>query len=100
MDAEQPSEPGAPAGHPGPLSEAAVGTRVRIETLPSDSALKDRLLALGIRPGVEVELLRRGRPGGILHLAHGLLEFMLRQEHARQMTVTPCPENLSPQGRP
>jgi ferrous iron transport protein A len=100
MGTEQPSEPGLPAGHPGPLSEVAVGTRVRIETLPSHSGLKDRLLALGIRPGVEGEVLRRGRPGGILHLAHGLLEFMLRQEHARQMTVTPCPGNLSPQGRP
>jgi ferrous iron transport protein A len=100
MDAEQLLEPGAPAGHAWLLSEATVGTRVRIETLPSDSALKDRLLALGIRPGVQVEVLRRGRPGGILHLAHGLLEFMLRQEQARQMTVTPCPGNLRPQGRP
>jgi ferrous iron transport protein A len=100
MNPEQPSEPSVPAGHPELLSEVKVGTRVRIETLPSHSGLKDRLLALGIRPGVQVEVLRRGRPGGILHLAHGLLEFMLRQEHARQMTVTPDPGNLRPQGRP
>jgi ferrous iron transport protein A len=112
MDAEQPLEPGVPAGHPELLSEAAVGTRVRIETLPSHAGLRDRLLALGIRPGVQVEVLRRGRPGGILHLAHGLLEFMLRQEHARQITVTPGtpepdsgavgtdPVKVIPRGRP
>ena len=34
-----------------------------------------------------LEVIRRGRPGGLLHLAHGVLEFMLRQEHAAQMEV-------------
>jgi ferrous iron transport protein A len=37
---------------------------------------------------VQLEVLRRGTPGGILHLAHGLFEFMLRQEHAEEMAVT------------
>ncbi len=48
---------------------------------------------MGVRPGVEVEVLRRGKPGGLLHLASGLLEFMLRQEQAAEMEVTlvtPC----------
>ncbi len=80
------------------LSQAAAGSRVRLETLPSHPALKDRLLALGIRPGVRLDVLRRGRPGGILHLAHGMLEFMLRREHAEQMTV--CHEPEDPVGDP
>jgi len=46
---------------------------------------------MGIRPGVEIEVLRRGQPGGILHLASGLLEFMLRQEQAAEMEVTLIP---------
>jgi ferrous iron transport protein A len=74
------------------LSQAPAGSRVRLETLPSHPALKDRLLALGIRPGVRLDVLRRGHPGGILHLAHGMLEFMLRREHAEQMTVSDEPE--------
>jgi ferrous iron transport protein A len=74
--------------HPMPLSEATRGERVRLDSLPSHGALSDRLVAMGIRPGVTLEVIRRGRPGGILHLACGILEFMLRQEHAAQMRVS------------
>ena len=72
------------------LSSIECGVRVRIETLPSHPVLMQRLKALGIRPGAEVEVVRRGRPGGILHLACGFVEFMLRAEHAREMCVHPC----------
>lgn len=44
---------------------------------------------MGVRPGAEIEVLRRGKPGGILHLSCGFLEFMLRHEHAAQMSVVP-----------
>jgi ferrous iron transport protein A len=40
-------------------------------------------------------VIRRGHPGGLLHLAHGVLEFMLREEHAAQMEVHP---ELDPSG--
>jgi ferrous iron transport protein A len=73
-----------------PLSSIDRGLRVRIETLPSHPVLLQRLLALGVRPGAEVEVLRRGRPGGILHLACGFVEFMLRHEQARELGVRPC----------
>jgi ferrous iron transport protein A len=43
---------------------------------------------MGVRPGVEIEVLRRGKPGGILHLSCGFLEFMLRHEHAEELSVT------------
>ena len=66
-----------------------MGRRVRIESLPSHPDLRERLRALGIRPGVAVDVVRRGRPGGLLHLAHGPLEFMLRREHAAEILVSP-----------
>jgi ferrous iron transport protein A len=77
--------------HPMALSQVPVGSRVTITCLPGHPELQRRLLAMGVRPGVEVEVLRRGRPGGILHLASGLLEFMLRDEQAADMQVTPLP---------
>jgi ferrous iron transport protein A len=46
-------------------------------------------LGVRVQPGAEIEVLRRGRPGGILHLACGFLEFMLRHEHAQEMEVGP-----------
>jgi ferrous iron transport protein A len=72
-----------------PLSGVPKGQRVLVESLPSHPVLHQRLVSMGIRPGVEIEVLRRGKPGGILHLACGFLEFMLRHEHAEQMTVAP-----------
>lgn len=71
------------------LSDVADGSRVRIETLPHHPALRNRLVAMGIRPGVELEVRRRGQPGGILHLAHGVMEFMLRRDHAAQIQTSP-----------
>jgi ferrous iron transport protein A len=82
------------------LNEVPVGERVRIASLPSHAALRERLLALGIRPGVVVQVVRRGWPGGLLHLAHGPLEFMLRRDQAAEIAVGPAPrqgETLRPQ---
>jgi Fe2+ transport system protein FeoA len=63
---------------------------VRIEQLPEGPGLRERLLALGIYPGVRLELVRRGRPGGLLHLAHGIQEFMLRSTR-RPASACPWP---------
>ena len=73
-----------------PLSSIRAGQRVQVESLPDHPVLKRRLQAMGVRPGAEIEVVRRGRPGGILHLACGFLEFMLRHEHADQLTVRPA----------
>lgn len=72
-----------------PLSSVEPGRRVQVESLPDHPVLMRRLQAMGVWPGAEIEVLRRGRPGGILHLACGFLEFMLRVEHADQLTVRP-----------
>lgn len=63
---------------------------MRVEALPDHPQLRSRLLAMGVKPGVHLEVLRRGRPGGILHLACGALEFMLRREHAAELAVSPA----------
>jgi ferrous iron transport protein A len=71
-----------------PLSSAKEGELVRVVTLPTHSILRDRLVSMGVKPGVLVEVLRRGKPGGIIHVACGILEFMIRHEHAAQMEVS------------
>lgn len=76
-----------------PLSATPSGQRVRILSLPSHPALGRRLQAMGIQPGSEVEVIRRGFPGGILHLACGMLEFMLRHDQAGDMTVAIIPSH-------
>ncbi|MCU0528765.1 MAG: ferrous iron transport protein A [Cyanobium sp. Prado107] len=71
-----------------PLSLAPEGRSIRIESLPSQPTLRGRLEAMGIRPGSRVEVLRRGKPGGIMHVACGIMEFMIRHDHAAEMEVS------------
>jgi ferrous iron transport protein A len=80
---------GAHASSGADLASAPLGQPQRIANLPTDPELRERLLALGLRPGQVVTVLRRGRPGGILHLAHGMTEFMLRRQQAAEIQVTP-----------
>jgi len=70
-----------------PLSHTRAGQRVRIQCLPEHPELCRRLQAMGISIGTELEVIRRGKPGGLLHLANGVLEFMLRSDLAHQMEV-------------
>ena len=82
------ASPGSPSNpSPHSLNDVPLGQRVRIASLPSHAVLRERLWALGIRPGVVIQVVRRGRPGGILHLAHGPLEFMLRRDQAAEIAV-------------
>jgi Fe2+ transport system protein FeoA len=46
-----------------PLSAAPNGQQVRILSLPSHPALERRLHSMGIKPGSELEVIRRGFPG-------------------------------------
>ena len=74
------------------LAGAPEGVPLQLATLPADPVLRERLLALGLRPGEVVTVLRRGRPGGILHVAHGMTEFMLRRQQAAEIQVRPAGE--------
>ncbi|MCP9888201.1 ferrous iron transport protein A [Cyanobium sp. ATX 6A2] len=71
-----------------PLSAAPAGCSICIESLPSQPSIQARLMAIGIKPGARVQVLRRGQPGGILHVACGIMEFMIRHEHAAEMEVS------------
>ena len=70
-----------------PLSAAPSGQRFQVLSLPNHAALNSRLISMGVKPGCEVQVLRRGKPGGILHVACGVLEFMIRHEQAAEMEV-------------
>lgn len=78
-----------------PLSEAVEGSDLRVDSLPDHEVLRNRLLSMGIKPGAQVQVLRRGKPGGILHVACGVLEFMIRHEHAEKVAVTPVAAGAS-----
>jgi ferrous iron transport protein A len=71
-----------------PLTSVKQGERVQILNLPSNQTLQKRLSSMGIKPGSTVQVLRRGLPGGILHVASGVLEFMIRHDHAHEMEVS------------
>jgi len=70
-----------------PLTTANIGQRLQIQSLPNHSALCRRLHSMGVKPGSEVQVLRRGQPGCILHMACGVVEFMIRHEQAGEMDV-------------
>lgn len=73
-----------------PLSSVSQGASATLQILPAHPVLVQRLQALGVQPGAEIEVVRSGKPGGILHLACGFLEFMLRYEYAQEMEVGPA----------
>ncbi|MCT0200294.1 ferrous iron transport protein A [Synechococcus sp. CS-1325] len=71
------------------LAEAPIGAMVLLGSLPADPSLRERLRAMGVKPGITLQVVRRGFPGGILHVRVGLLEFMLRRRDGIQMEVAP-----------
>lgn len=81
---------------PIPLSDVPLRCPVRLLQLPDQAALRERLLAMGVQPGSDLEVVRRGFPGGILHVRMGLLEFMLRRRDATQMITGPAGDSTQP----
>ena len=71
------------------LTSAPLGQKVEILCLPKHSGLQNRLLSMGIRPGSTIQIIRRGTPGNILHLSNGILEFMLREDQAKEIEIKP-----------
>ncbi|MBB5191360.1 ferrous iron transport protein A [Silvimonas terrae] len=74
-----------------PLFELSLQTPARVLKLHTPADLTQRLCALGLRPGREVTVLRRGWLGGPLQLRIGSTELMLRREHARAIVVETLP---------
>ncbi len=71
------------------LAHVPVGQVVQLRSFPAHPSLQERLRAMGVKPGSRLQVVRRGFPGGILHLRMGLLEFMLRRSDAAQMETIP-----------
>ena len=69
------------------LAQAPLGVVVVLRSLPADPALRERLRAMGVKPGVALQVVRRGFPGGLLQVRVGLLEFMLRRHDALGMEI-------------
>ncbi len=70
-----------------PLLELLPGDEATVATVDGDLALRQRLAALGVRPGRPLRLMRRGAMAGPLHLRVGTTDIVLRRGHARAILV-------------
>jgi ferrous iron transport protein A len=70
-----------------PLTSVQLGQKVEIVRLPKHTGLQSRLLSMGIKPGTNIQIIRRGTPGNILHLSDGIIEFMLREDQAKEIEI-------------
>ncbi len=71
------------------LNRLGPGECGTILALDTGEELYRRLVALGLRIGIEVRLLRRARFGGPLHVRVGTTELMLRVREARCVRIAP-----------
>ena len=71
------------------LDQLPSGEHATILALHAEAALERRLLALGLRPGQAVCLLRRGLMNGPLHVRVGTTELMLRRQEAQHIDIIP-----------
>lgn len=63
------------------------GQSALIGHIEAEEAVHQRLLALGFRSGKRVELVRRGRFSGPLHLRVGTTEVIMRPSEARRIHI-------------
>lgn len=69
------------------LAKLNAGNAGTIVALHFEPALTARLAALGFRIGKNIEVIRRGRFAGPLHVRIGSTDVMLRRREARQIDV-------------
>jgi ferrous iron transport protein A len=85
---------------PSPLHDAMSKTNNNLEHLPCgqsacidgihvEQELRNRFLALGLKPGRFVQVLRRAGMGGPIHVRVGSTEIMLRRKEASHIQVEP-----------
>ncbi|WP_432722063.1 FeoA family protein [Jeongeupia wiesaeckerbachi] len=73
------------------LAQLQTQQPARVRTVGTSAELAQRLAALGLRPGREVEVIRRGWLGGPLQLKVGGTEFMLRRSEAALIELVAQP---------
>jgi Fe2+ transport system protein FeoA len=71
------------------LSTLKPGEFAVIAALHTDEALYHRLAAMGFRIGKNIELVRRAKFAGPLHVRIGTTDIMLRRIDAQRIDVTP-----------
>lgn len=70
-----------------PLTDLSPGATAVVASLTADPVLRQRLVALGLRPGQPVQMLRRGWWSGPLHVRVGMTELMVRRRDAACMAL-------------
>lgn len=69
------------------LTDLATGTAATVQTIALDFAARERLAALGVKPGRSVTVVRRMGRGGPLQLRAGQTDVVLRAEDAARIEV-------------
>jgi ferrous iron transport protein A len=64
------------------------GSQATVEALAAEAGLRQRLEALGLKPGQVVQMLRRGAWAGPLHVRVGMTELMLRRRDAARVSLS------------
>jgi len=72
------------------LSDLALGQHAQVKALHSAENLAHRLTALGFRAGKQLQVLRRGKMAGPLHVRLGTTDVILRRSEAAQIEVQPA----------
>lgn len=71
------------------LVDLCPGATATVASLVANNdGLRQRLEALGLRPGQSVQVLRRGNWSGPLHIRVGMTELMLRRRDAACVALT------------
>lgn len=73
------------------LPQLAIGEHATIVALDVDQELHKRLVALGMRVGKAIRVIRRAAFGGPIHVRIGTTELILRDAEAGLIRVTPLP---------
>lgn len=74
--------------HSSNLAGLLPGEEGTIRTIEADEGLFHRLTALGFRNGKRIEMIRRARFGGPLHVRIGTTEIILRKSEAHRIKIT------------
>ena len=69
------------------LADLPAGATATVQAVAADGGLRQRLEALGLRPGQSVQVLRRGWWSGPLHVRVGMTELMLRRRDAARVSL-------------
>jgi ferrous iron transport protein A len=70
-----------------PLLSLRPGDEATVAAIHADSGLRQRLTALGFRPGRRLALIRCGTFAGPLHVRLGTTDVIMRRKQAAQIQV-------------